>query len=147
MPALYKVLGYLGTLPFFWLNFVIYSHKNFDTAVFQVLSMMAYGGMILSFLAGIHWALGLPRQNKVQLCLSMLPTIISFGLIIAFSYTWSFPAPFLVAMGLMFWAMYFIDLKLLETNDFPVDYFVFRRNLTIIVSVSFFILPIVDFLT
>ena len=67
MPALYKVLGYLGTLPFFWLNFVIYSHKNFDTAVFQVLSMMAYGGMILSFLAGIHWALGLTRQNTKKM--------------------------------------------------------------------------------
>lgn len=131
---LYKLLGYKGAVPFIVMAGLLFVVED-KAAVATI--QMAYGCAILSFLAGVHWSHGLPRNNAKQVFLSMQPTILSmFALILAVV-----TGQYGVFMGLMaigFPLVYVMDEKLLEHEWLPKDYFQFRKNITVVVTLALF---------
>ncbi len=129
---LYQKLGYLGTAPFILCAAGLLATRHDLLSNMFALIALGYGGMILSFLAGVHWAHALPKKNKRQMILAMIPTIICLALfvlpVILRVYSISL---FLLAFG--FLAMYVMDKRYLVADWLPGGYMVFRRKITLIV--------------
>ncbi len=128
----YQKLGYLGALPFILcvLGLVAFDHEYLRN--FFILTQMAYGGMILSFLGGVHWAHALPRNDRHQMGLAMLPTICGLCLfilpVVLKVYTLS-----LFGMAIGFLALFIMDKRYLNGDQIPNGYILFRRKITLIV--------------
>lgn len=128
----YQKLGYLGAVPFLLcvLGLLIFDDEYLRN--FFVLTQMAYGGMILSFLGGVHWAHALPKKDHNQMGLAMLPTI--FGLclfilpVVLKIYTLS-----LFCMAVGFLALFIMDKRYLNADQLPNGYIEFRRKITLII--------------
>ena len=121
--------GYAGIVPFVLMTFVFL----FAGEKAQVLGILqlSYASMILSFLGGVHWGQAIPSNHKKQLSFSMIPTVA--GLILLFIYIFGFHFFATLGFAAMFWITYEADKKLMPIEYIPPGYFVFRRNLTIIV--------------
>lgn len=129
---LYKLLGYKGALPFIVIAVLLFVVE--DKTPFA-LAQMAYASMILSFLGGVHWAHGLPRDNHKQVFIAMQPTIFAMFIFVMALATQAY-APMLGLMALLFPLIYIMDQKYLDTDQLPEGYFAFRKNLTLKVSVA-----------
>lgn len=137
MQKLPLIFGYLGTLPFLALMAASVLIDDFETQITANILHVIYGGMILSFLGGVHWMRGVPAQNMMQVTLSMGPTIFSLGLLIM-AYLYNLLIPMII-MGALFWILYVADVKFITKESMPAGYFRFRLILTIIVSATFFV--------
>lgn len=138
----YKLLGYCGLIPFTLFMIGLFSleplTKDAGWVAACATMQLVYAGLILSFLAGMHWSHGLPRNHKLQLSLAMLPSVLSLPLVFFALLTYQFAMP-LVFMALGFVAMYFADKKFLEPSWLEETYFKLRLQLTVIVSVCLFL--------
>lgn len=134
MTKLPIYFGYAGAAPF--IGFMLLSLLLDEPRHAQTLTFIqiTYGAMILSFLGGIHWGQGLPSDNMKQLSFAMLPTVSCLVLII---WTTFFdPVLPLIGMAALFWVVYKADKKFMPHDYIPLNYFKFRKKLTIIVSAT-----------
>ncbi|MFK7839904.1 MAG: DUF3429 domain-containing protein [Bdellovibrionales bacterium] len=133
--------GYAGAIPF--ILFMLFTFAIDEVEHYEVLSFVqiGYGGMILSFLGGIHWGQAIPSNNPKQLSFAMIPTIACLILMV-----WTFlidPVLPLLAMAGLFWIVYIADQKLMPLDFIPEGYFKFRKNLTMIVSATLIVSALV----
>lgn len=82
MPAF--VLGFLGAVPFLGLALLAVVAGPFGSAVVQawaLVSLLAYGAIILSFMGGVHWgwAMAAEEPSFPRLGLSVVPALLGWG--------------------------------------------------------------------
>ena len=116
-------LGYLGFLPFAALTILPWIlGKDYEKISFQLL--VAYGGIIISFLSGIIW--GVNTSTQKNLTISIVFSLLGFGAILL---AW---INLIYAMSLLFFLFYFFYLFESKTNPqfSDANYMKLRKNLT-----------------
>ena len=116
-------LGYLGFLPFAALTILPWIlGKDYEKISFQLL--VAYGGIIISFLSGIIW--GINTETQKNLIISIVFSLLGFGAILL---AW---INLIFAMSLLFFLFYFFYLFESKTNPqfSDANYIKLRKNLT-----------------
>ena len=116
-------LGYLGFLPFAALTILPWIlGKDYEKISFQLL--VAYGGIIISFLSGIIW--GINTATQKNLIISIVFSLLGFGAILL---AW---INLIYAMSLLFFLFYVFYLFESKTNPqfSDANYMKLRKNLT-----------------
>ena len=116
-------LGYLGFLPFAALTILPWIlGKDYEKTSFQLL--VAYGGIIISFLSGIIW--GVNTSTQKNLTISIVFSLLGFGAILL---AW---INLIYAMSLLFFLFYVFYLFESKTNPqfSDANYMKLRKNLT-----------------
>ena len=116
-------LGYLGFLPFAALTILPWIlGKDYEKISFQLL--VAYGGIIISFLSGIIW--GINTSTQKNLTISIVFSLLGFGAILL---AW---INLIYAMSLLFFLFYVFYLFESKTNPqfSDANYIKLRKNLT-----------------
>ena len=116
-------LGYLGFLPFAALTILPWIlGKDYEKISFQLL--VAYGGIIISFLSGIIW--GVNTSTQKNLTISIVFSLLGFGAILL---AW---INLIYAMSLLFFLFYAFYLFESKTNPqfSDANYMKLRKNLT-----------------
>ena len=116
-------LGYLGFLPFAALTILPWIlGEGYEKISFQLL--VAYGGIIISFLSGIIW--GINNATQKNLIISIVFSLLGFGAILL---AW---INLIFAMSLLFFLFYVFYLFESKTNPQFLDanYIKLRKNLT-----------------
>ena len=116
-------LGYLGFLPFAALTILPWIlGEGYEKISFQLL--VAYGGIIISFLSGIIW--GINTATQKNLIISIVFSLLGFGAILL---AW---INLIFAMSLLFFLFYVFYLFESKTNPQFLDanYINLRKNLT-----------------
>lgn len=116
-------LGYLGFLPFAALTILPWIlGKDYEKISFQLL--VAYGGIIISFLSGIIW--GVNTSTQKNLTISIVFSLLGFGAILL---AW---INLIYAMSLLFFLFYVFYLFESKTNPqfSDANYIKLRKNLT-----------------
>ena len=116
-------LGYLGFLPFAALTILPWIlGEGYEKISFQLL--VAYGGIIISFLSGIIW--GINTSTQKNLTISIVFSLLGFGAILL---AW---INLIFAMSLLFFLFYVFYLFESKTNPqfSDANYMKLRKNLT-----------------
>ena len=116
-------LGYLGFLPFAALTILPWIlGEGYEKISFQLL--VAYGGIIISFLSGIIW--GINTSTQKNLTISIIFSLLGFGAILL---AW---INLIFAMSLLFFLFYVFYLFESKTNPqfSDANYIKLRKNLT-----------------
>ena len=116
-------LGYLGFLPFAALTILPWIlGEGYEKISFQLL--VAYGGIIISFLSGIIW--GINTATHKNLIISIVFSLLGFGAILL---AW---INLIFAMSLLFFLFYVFYLFESKTNPqfSDANYIKLRKNLT-----------------
>ena len=116
-------LGYLGFLPFAALTILPWIlGEGYEKVSFQLL--VAYGGIIISFLSGIIW--GINTSTQKNLTISIVFSLLGFGAILL---AW---INLIFAMSLLFFLFYVFYLFESKTNPqfSDANYIKLRKNLT-----------------
>ena len=116
-------LGYLGFLPFAALTILPWIlGEGYEKISFQLL--VAYGGIIISFLSGIIW--GINTSTQKNLTISIIFSLLGFGAILL---AW---INLIFAMSLLFFLFYVFYLFESKTNPqfSDANYMKLRKNLT-----------------
>ena len=116
-------LGYLGFLPFAALTILPWIlGEGYEKISFQLL--VAYGGIIISFLSGIIW--GINTATQKNLIISIVFSLLGFGAILL---AW---INLIFAMSLLFFLFYVFYLFESKTNPqfSDANYIKLRKNLT-----------------
>ena len=116
-------LGYLGFLPFATLTILPWIlGEGYEKISFQLL--VAYGGIIISFLSGIIW--GVNTSTQKNLTISIVFSLLGFGAILL---AW---INLIYAMSLLFFLFYVFYLFESKTNPqfSDANYMKLRKNLT-----------------
>ena len=116
-------LGYLGFLPFAALTILpCILGEGYEKISFQLL--VAYGGIIISFLSGIIW--GVNTSTQKNLTISIVFSLLGFGAILL---AW---INLIYAMSLLFFLFYVFYLFESKTNPqfSDANYIKLRKNLT-----------------
>ena len=116
-------LGYLGFLPFAALTILPWIlGEGYEKISFQLL--VAYGGIIISFLSGIIW--GINTSTQKNLIISIVFSLLGFGAILL---AW---INLIYAMSLLFFLFYVFYLFESKTNPqfSDANYIKLRKNLT-----------------
>ena len=116
-------LGYLGFLPFAALTILPWIlGEGYEKISFQLL--VAYGGIIISFLSGIIW--GINTSTQKNLTISIVFSLLGFGAILL---AW---INLIYAMILLFFLFYVFYLFESKTNPqfSDANYMKLRKNLT-----------------
>ncbi|GHD63206.1 DUF3429 domain-containing protein [Jeongeupia chitinilytica] len=134
LPAL--VLGTAGLLPFIFFAVLAWSAEPL-TRGHALTTYFAYAASILSFLGGLHWALGLePDLNNgerwMRMSWAVLPPLIAWAAILA---PWRVGIWLLLAM---FVAQYGADVLLNRSDPthYPQWFMRLRFGLTVVVLIS-----------
>lgn len=124
------LLTYSGTLPFLGAAMAPLLSGGALNGAHLALS---YGAVILSFLAGMHWAVYLLFSERCPCNLLMVSNAVA---LLAWSTYW-FPAvsAALVVQILGFLGLLAVDWKLHRAGLFPTWFFTLRRNATAIVVI------------
>ena len=80
------LLGVLGLIPFVLMGIGSVSY-NADSSLAAVRGLIAYGGVILSFLGGVHWGFTLTEEDapplvRARLGLGVLPAMVGWAAIL-----------------------------------------------------------------
>ena len=129
--------GYLGFTPFALLSVTpwIIGGKIGETAIiFQI----AYGSIILSFLAGIPWGWrdDQPEQNK-NLSIGIIYSLIACSMLILIYLDMILSA--LIISLISFQSFYYFEKSTYDFKHKHEDYKKFRRMLSLLVAISFLI--------
>lgn len=137
IPTVAKWLGTLGAMPFVFFALAgLFWESQAQQHVYFALA--TYGGVILSFLGGIHWGLAITDADMgrsdgsrvVQLGLSVLPPLIGWGALLITA-----PSGLLV-MAAAFFGMLLFDQHASHKGEVPTWYLKLRRPLTAVVVIS-----------
>lgn len=146
MIQLYKVLGYLGALPFICGATGLFIFDETLGALLLGL-LFLYAGMIASFLGGVHWSHGFIGHREGQLLLAMTPTLIAmvlsgWGLVLLASGMLAVGFGHVLlsaALGLyilLYLAILLMDWQWLDRSKLPPDYMRTRTGITMVVIAS-----------
>ncbi len=91
LPLFAVLLGIAGLVPFVACSLGALTFQG-DWATRSLLALSAYGAVILAFLGGVHWGIGLeagvtqaPRTQRARFGLGVLPSLIGWaGLLVTF---------------------------------------------------------------
>lgn len=130
-PKYACVLTYLGALPF-GIGMILLMNGVYQEKVSHILC--AYGAIIVSFICGIHWGIGMTHQGKKTtwlLASSNGITLIAWGCLI-------FPSPpiALMTLGFCLFFLLLIDQKLYTLNQTDEWFIRMRRRVTGLVILS-----------
>jgi len=134
---LYQILGYAGLLPF--IGFAVGAYLTRDSVIIFnlcLLMQLSYAVIITSFVSATHYVEATKSNKTNQILLSIAPPILSLP-ILFWAFTHS-PAQSLLAVILLFWFVFVLDRVFLNHEDWPRRYFVFRFNLTALVTIILF---------
>jgi hypothetical protein len=116
-------LGYLGFLPFAALTILPWIlGKDYEKISFQLL--VAYGGIIISFLSGIIW--GVNTSTQKNLTISIVFSLLGFGAILL---AWINLIYAMTLLFFLFFLFYLLESKINPQFTNP-DYLKLRKNLT-----------------
>ncbi|MCV2885291.1 DUF3429 domain-containing protein [Aestuariibacter sp. AA17] len=123
----YKVLGYLGLIPFILLPLAI--SLSIINPVFGETLFFTYSAIILSFLGGVHWYDSLQKESaSFQPYFAMAPSLVGWVSITFLNY---FPA--LITLSIAYIMVLIADKCWLVKPD---GYMRFRGHLTFFVVLS-----------
>ena len=78
--VLIRRLGYAGLIPFVFLALCLWASGP-ELHPYVALSMQGYGAVIVSFLGGIHWGMGLPLDapaRRFHLVWGVVPSLVAW---------------------------------------------------------------------
>ena len=81
LPPIAFILGVAGLIPF--ILFGLFAVGGDTRSLLSVQGLIAYGGVILSFLGGVHWGLALSERDeeepvKSRLSLGVVPSLVGW---------------------------------------------------------------------
>jgi hypothetical protein len=87
LPTTAVALGIAGLLPFIFFGVAAVS-AELEKAFLATEGLIAYGGVILGFLGGVHWGISLgdeddDRPSRARLSLGVVPALVGWGAILA----------------------------------------------------------------
>jgi hypothetical protein len=132
-PNLAKILGYAGGIPFIAGGIGIWL---FPAPYLSIMAniLILYGAVILTFLGAVYWGIGVVNGGPDWLFFyAIAPALLAWGGL-ALPITISYP---IITLGLIIAAG--IDGIAMKAGIIQLDYFAFRRNLTILAVVSLII--------
>lgn len=137
VPLAARYLGFLGAIPFITLCFLGFFLEG-SHQVWVHFALAAYGAVILSFLGGIHWGIGVADKSCngatfFRLGCSVVPSLVGWGALL-----FSRPVGLLV-LAIAFLGMLAFDFYTIRNLQGPVWYLRLRWPLTIVVVVSLMI--------
>ena len=71
-----KILTYSGSLPFIFLTYLGFANNNQFFSIDASLMLMSYAAVILSFIAGMHFAYAI-LQDKINITLLFLSNVVA----------------------------------------------------------------------
>lgn len=129
-------LGWAGVIPFLLAAFLVW-FPLLDLRESAVRILCLYGGIIFSFLGGVHWGLELRQREKSAslisgYIISVIPSLVAFAAV--------FMPPFLGLMILSvgFVGMVIYDYRMLIRKNAPDWYVNLRIQLTTVVFICLF---------
>ncbi len=139
-PFLAQALTYAGALPF-WLA-VITLACGASVGGFEPRWVAAlYGGIIVSFIAGIHWAIHLFFAERCPFNLlftSNVVALLAWGLIVLYPKPWVTFA----AEAMLFLALLTVDYALNSRGLLPPWFFGLRQRITVLVVTALGLLAV-----
>ncbi len=137
LPMIAIVLGLAGLIPFVAASFGAVWLQG-DWATRSLLALQAYAAVILAFLGGVHWGIGLEtgvgqtvRAQRARFGLGVLPSLIGWaGLLITFV---GLPLVGLGVMAAGFIALTIAEARATQSGLLPGSYMALRWVLSIIV--------------
>ena len=129
--------GYIGFIPFALLSITPWITGGFIGQV-AVIFQIAYGSIILSFLAGISWGWrdDQPQQKK-NLSIGIIYSLISCSMLILIYLNMILVA--LLISVISFQSFYYFEKSTYDFKYKHEDYQKFRRMLSLLVAISFLI--------
>ena len=126
-------LGYAGLLPFIGGALLVWLVRE-EVHAYVTLALVAYGGLIASFLGGIHWGLAF-RQSEPParwLAWGVVPSVVAWVAVIMP------PSAGLVIVGVLLLVCYAVD-RVLYVEQGVARWLTLRFRLSAIASLSCFI--------
>ena len=139
LPWSAVALGVLGLIPFFACGLLSVTGDPV-LAPRALLALIGYGGVILSFLGGVHWGFALPvvlpQFVPPQVVLApgrrlvggILPSLVGWGALVLAAYTWDDTALLVLIAG--FIAVIIVEARANRMGLMPPGYIWLRWGLT-----------------
>jgi hypothetical protein len=126
VPPVAATLGYAGAVPF------LVGATGVALAHLPATPLLAYGAVILAFMGGVHWGLGMPgtTPDAHRLCLSVVPALLAWAALILGG------RPGLVLLAAAFVGLLALDLATTRRGVAPSWYPALRVPLTAVVVAS-----------
>jgi len=126
-------LGYAGVLPFVLGALLLWIVRP-DAHPYVALSLSAYGAVIVSFLGGIHWGLGLRAEpvDRGRFVWGVVPSLVAWVAVMMPPYAG------LVVLGVMLVVCYLVDRRVYPLHG-AAGWLTLRFRLTAVASLSCFI--------
>ena len=129
--------GYIGFIPFALLSITPWITGGFIGQV-AIIFQIAYGSIILSFLAGISWGWRDDQpQQKINLSIGIIYSLISCSMLILIYLNMILVA--LLISVISFQSFYYFEKSTYDFKYKHEDYQKFRRMLSLLVAISFLI--------
>ena len=135
-PALARILGYAGAIPFLGCGFA--GMSGADLAGFDPARLLiSYAAVILSFLGGLHWgrvaSAAVPERSAgLWLIWSVIPSLIGWAALLLPVYLAA------IMLAACFLAALMIDLKLIAQQRWAAWMHSLRLRLTVVATASLF---------
>lgn len=126
-----SVLTYLGILPFWLAIAAIFLGFDQDKAIY---TLQTYGAVIVSFISGMHWSIGMQDNLSISrglLIMSNMITLVAWGSLLI-PHTLSR----LIIIAVCFIILLLIDMKLLKVKQIDTGFFRLRIRATFFVVIA-----------
>lgn len=126
VPPVAAALGYAGAVPF------LVGATGVALALLPATPLLAYGAVILAFMGGIHWGLGMPgtTPDARRLGLSVVPALLGWAALLLGG------RPGLLLLAAAFVGLLALDLATVRSGAAPAWYPSLRVPLTAVVVAS-----------
>lgn len=125
-----KWLGYSGLLP--QLVIVLYASQDIDNVWIGKAAGFGYAALILSFLGGTWWGLGLKTTKAPSwvFLIAVAPSLLAFASYLPWIWGMEWPGPSLLALGTALLASPFVDRLLAKQTELPAGWLRLRFRLS-----------------
>ena len=102
-----RAIGYAGLIPFICLSGLSVLWRDFPHSAI-LLSLLAYGATIISFLGAIHWGLAMreDQPDRIAIIWGVIPSLLAWGSLIVDNH-WGLAIEFITL-----WVCFLVDYKL-----------------------------------
>ena len=140
LPPIAILIGFAGLIPFIAGSLAALTFTDSGWAQKSLLALSAYSAVILAFLGGVHWGLGLnptetqsPATLRARFGLGVVPSLIGWtGLLVTFA---GLPKTGLLILAAGFIATTVAEARGTKTGLVPTGYMMLRWLLSIVVVV------------